>query len=153
MLVIAKEFSESIDATLENFNTLCSCMLPAPNNLRKYTRILMQFKQKLCSVQLDIETVVENTFKLRMVDLVNIEQKISKLSQITNDLLNAEIPSNLLNCDPTYGKQIALKKISYDNRIPLGTKPEEYLKILESQLNKRGEIQRTSSKLHPSFHK
>jgi hypothetical protein len=65
-----------------------------------------------------------------------LKTSVSNLSIITTQLLNMIVPSDGLKMDPEYGKMKAIKIIQSENKVPLGTTPKEYLKLMEKEINK-----------------
>ncbi|KAJ2998210.1 UTP-glucose-1-phosphate uridylyltransferase [Globomyces sp. JEL0801] len=60
-----------------------------------------------------------------------IQTAILQFSTKTIQLLNMDLPSDILHLDPLYGKEKAIKKRPTQNRILAGMSPEKYLEAIE----------------------
>jgi hypothetical protein len=135
--------------TLKDFVNLSrSLTIEIKHNFLDFAKLLVQFLQSNDSdyepipfpnpvTNVDLELFVSRylndpvMFEGKQEDEKEIQEVL--LSHETIKLLSLDIPSYALRLDSSYGKIQVLKPMSLPNRIPQGTTPEEYIRILDKQ--------------------
>jgi hypothetical protein len=144
-----KSMEKVIMQTLKDFVNLSrSLTLEIRHNFLDFAKLLVQFLESndadyapipcpnpVTNVELELFVAKYLNDPILFEGSREPEKEVKEvvLSHETIKLLSLDIPSYSLRLDSSYGKIQVMKPMVLPNRIPQGTSPEDYIKILDKQ--------------------